>query len=480
MGVSAVKGRTGGKGPVMDAVTLRFGDAALERGFRSSWRSATRSLGFWWRAGSTAYYILFSVLLAVYDHDFSPLLNGIHLFVCLPIALTTIFAPMVWPRLERYCNPAFLGLLTLIFLVECLQLRAADTPVAYLYLLNASVIMIFTQQFPSNRLTGTILLSILFGSIAALAIYTFGGSPFGREIPMLPFCGILIAFTIIGMFSVYNKELFVRRNYHAIQSLKLENARSEKLADDAVAALESKSRFLAVVGHELRTPLNAIIGFSELMISGVIGEIRPAKAVDYVGNIHQSGKHLMGLVESVLDYTRTGSGMIRLTEEVIAPRLLIDNVTAEVESRLSLRHQTLDVHVPDNVPNLYVDTRQTGQCLANLLSNASKFSPIGSEIRCKVKVTDNRGLQIIVIDTGQGFDHGNTELLFDPFAQAEDDLNRRAEGLGIGLPLTRALMHAHDGDVRISSRPGVGTVATLIFPADRTVRPDDVRHTTAA
>ena len=297
---------------------------------------------------------------------------------------------------------------------------------------------------------------------------------------MLPFCGIVIAFTIIGMFSVYNKELFVRRNFHAIQSLKLENARSEKLADDAVAALESKSRFLAVVGHELRTPLNAIIGFSELMISGVIGEIRPAKAAGYVSNIHQSGRHLMGLVESVLDYTRTGSGMIRLTEEVITPRLLIDHVTAEVESRLSLRHQTLDVLIPDDVPDLRIDTRQIGHCLANLLSNASKFSPVGSEIRCKVKVTENKGLNIAVIDSGEGFDGGNTELLFDPFAQADNGLNRRAEGLGIGLPLTRALMHAHDGDVRISSRAGVGTVATLIFPAARTVHPDDVRHTTAA
>jgi|GEM_PF-2418435 len=480
MGVGSVKGRKGGKGPVMDPVTLRFDDCELEGRFRSSWHSATRSLGFWWRAGSTVYYILFSVLLTLFDPDFSTSLNAIHLFICLPIAAITTIAPMIWPRLERYCNPVFLGLLTLIFLVECLQLRAADTPVAYLYLFNATVIMIFTQQFPSNRLTATILLSLLFGLIAGLSIYTFGGSSFGREIPMLPFGGILIAFTIIGMFSAYNKELFVRRNYHAIQSLKLENARSEKLADDAVAALESKSRFLAVVGHELRTPLNAIIGFSELMISGVIGEVRPAKAAGYVNNIHQSGKHLMGLVESVLDYTRTGSGMIRLTEEVITPRLLIDHVTAEVESRLSLRHQTLDVLVPDDVPGLRVDTRQIGQCLANLLSNASKFSAIGSEIRCKVKVTDNRQLNIIVIDSGQGFDDGNTELLFDPFAQADNGLNRRVEGFGIGLPLTRALMHAHDGDVRISSRPGVGTVATLIFPAERTVRADDARHTTAA
>lgn len=480
MGVGMVKGRKGSKGPVMDPVTLRFDDAELEGRFRSSWRSATRSLGFWWRTGSTAYYIVFSILLALYDPDFSTSLNAIHLFICLPIAAFTIFAPMVWPHVERYCNPMFVGLLTLIFLVECLQLRAADTPVAYLYLLNATVIMVFTQQFPSTRLTATILLSILFGLIAGLAIYTFGGSSFGREIPLLPFCGILFAFTLIGMFSAYNRELFVRRNYHAIQSLKLENARSEKLADDAVAALESKSRFLAVVGHELRTPLNAIIGFSELMISGVIGEVRPAKAADYVGNIHLSGKHLMGLVESVLDYTRTGSGMIRLAEEVIAPRLLIDHVTAEVESRLSLRHQTLDVLVPDDVPGLRVDARQVGQCLANLISNASKFSPIGSEIRCKVMVTDKRGISIAVIDSGEGFDHSNTELLFDPFAQADNGLNRRVEGFGIGLPLTRALMHAHDGDVRISSRAGVGTVATLIFPAGRTVRPEEVQHPTAA
>ncbi|WP_281017028.1 HAMP domain-containing sensor histidine kinase [Minwuia sp. IMCC3077] len=467
MGVSAAEGRKGGKDPVMDTVTLRFGDAELEGCFRSSWRSATRSLGFWWRAGSTAYYIIFSVLLAVYDHDFSPLLNGIHLFVCLPIAFATIFAPFVWPRLERYCNPAFLGLLILVLLVECLQLRAADTPVAYLYLLNASVIMIFTQQFPSNRLTGTILLSLLFGLIAALAIYTFGGSPFGREIPMLPFCGILIAFTIIGMFSAYNKELFVRRNYHAIQSLKLENARSEKLANDAVAALEAKSRFLAIVGHEFRTPLNAILGFSELMLSGVIGQVRPARAGGYVEGIFQSGTHLMQLVESVIDYTRSGSGMIRITEEEVPPEKLINDVHAGIESTLSTRHQTLNKIVADDVPVLRIDANQIRQCLANLISNASKFSPVGSEITCKALKTDDGSVQIVVIDRGCGFDDRKAELLFDPFAQAEDDLNRRTDGLGIGLPLTRALMQAHDGEVRLSSRPGVGTEAALVFPAAR-------------
>ncbi|MDF1734825.1 MAG: HAMP domain-containing sensor histidine kinase [Minwuia sp.] len=480
MGVGKDRAGKGGKGPVMDPLTLRFADSGLEQRFRSSWHSATRSLGFWWRFGSTIYYTVFSVLLALYDPLFSTLLNGIHLFVCLPFAMFTIFGPMVYPRLERCSNPMFLGLLTTIFLLECLQVRAADTPVAYLYMFNATVIMVFTQLFPSNRLTSTILLSALFGLIAGLSIYTFGGCAFSGEIPLLPFGGILVAFTAIGMFSAYNRELFVRRNYHAIQSLKFENERSENLARDAVSALETKSRFLAVVGHELRTPLNAIIGFSELLISGVVGEVKPAKAASYIGNIHQSGRHLMGLVESVLDYTRTGSGMIRLMEESVAPQKLINDVTAEVESRLTARHQTLDVVVPDVVPDLHVDARQIGHCLANLLSNASKFSPVGSMISCKVQLLENQSLHIVVIDSGRGFDDGITELLFDPFAQADDGLNRRADGLGIGLPLTRALMRAHDGDVRITSRPGVGTVATLVFPAERSVQPNDKRHSTAA
>ena len=474
MGSGGEKQLKGGKGPVMDPVTLRFADRQLEGRFRSSWHSATRSLGFWWRAGSTVYYVLFSLLLAVYDPSYSETLNTIHLVVLLPIALVTIFGPMRFPSLERHCNPAFLCLLTLIFLIECLQVRAAEVPVAYLYLFNATVIMVFAQQFPSNRLTGTILLSLLYALISSLCFYGFGGSAVSQEIPMLPLLGILVGFTMIGMFSAYNKELFVRRNYHSIQSLKAENERAEKLAEDAVAALESKSRFLAVVGHELRTPLNAIIGFSELLISGVIGEVKPAKAASYISNIHESGTHLVGLVESVLDYTRTGSGMIRLTEEVIPVRTLIDHVIAGVENTLRTRHQTLEVLVPEGTPDLSIDARQVGHCLANLLSNASKFSPIGSEITCKVVAQENGSLHIIVIDSGHGFDGDNAELLFDPFAQAEDGLNRRAEGLGIGLPLTRALMQAHDGDVRISSRVGIGTVATLVFPAARTVRPGSI------
>ena len=480
MGSISGKGTKDRAGPVMDPVTLRFVDCELEHQFRSSWRSANRSLSFWWRAGSLLYYILFSVLLAMIDPQSSVTLNAVHLFVCLPLMAVTTFAPMLHPPLERTCNGLFLFLVMLVFSVGCLQVRVAATPVAYLYLFHVTVIMIFMQHFPSNRLMAAIVSSVVFGVIAGFSCYALGGSPLGDEVPMLPFCGILVAFTIIGMFSAYNREFFIRRNYHSIQSLKAENARSAKLADDAVASLEAKSRFLAIVGHELRTPLNAIIGFSELLLSGVVGEVKPERAVGYVGNIHNSGAHLLSLVNRVLDYTNAGSGMIRLEESIVSPGKLLANVAAESESTLRRRLQALELQVPDAVPDLRIDQRLVGQCLANLLSNASKFSGIESVISCTVALDPDKSVRISVADTGDGFDQSISESLFDPFAQAEDGLDRSNEGLGIGLPLSRVLMQAHDGDVRIASRLGVGTVATLIFPRDRSVINPEPLQTAAA
>ncbi|MDF1730945.1 MAG: HAMP domain-containing sensor histidine kinase [Minwuia sp.] len=451
----------------LDVIRLVFLDPEVERSFRLYWLDATRLQNLFWKIGAIVYYLSVTLVLQAHLPPQDQTLIDLRFLVGLPaIGLSTL--PLIFhDRFKSLSSLSYSLVVIIVFAITCLELRNAKPPGDYLFLFDLAVIFIFSQHYNRAFFLHNVVMVLLLSTMVMVAIFGFGGSTMAQLVPSTPFLITLSALSLIGIFASYTREFFVRRNFAAVRELRQAKLKAEKLAEDATAALEAKSRFLAIVGHEFRTPLNAILGFSELMLSGVIGQVKPARAGGYVEGIFQSGTHLMQLVESVLDYTRTGSGMIRITEEEVPPEKLINDVHAGIESTLLTRHQTLNKIVADDIPVLRIDANQIRQCLANLISNASKFSPVGSEITCKALKTDDGSVQIVVIDRGCGFDDSKAELLFDPFAQVEDDLNRRTDGLGIGLPLTRALMQAHEGEVRISSRPGVGTEAALVFPAAR-------------
>ncbi len=464
--------RRGGR--TMNPWLLAFSDPLLEAEFRSSWLNNTRIQTLNWKVGAAIYYLAISLILQLYLPQDQALLLDIRLWLGLP-AIVLSSLPLVFHRqLKAWSTPSYLFAVVLIFGITCLQVRIATPPHDYLLLFDMTVIYIFAQHYNRAFFAYNLFLIAGLTLVAALSVYGFGGSSLSRAVPFPPFAVTLAALTAVGIFAGYTREFFVRRNYLAQRRLQGEKARAEELAIEATQALEAKSRFLAIVGHELRTPLNAIIGFSELVLNGVGGEVRSARTTGYVRDIHQSGQHLAGLVESVLTYTQAGSGLIRIDEEVIHPFDLINNVCAEIDHMMAARHQIVRIDVADDVPPVRIDARQIGQCLANLLSNASKFSAVGSEIRCSAHVAGDGGVEITVTDTGPGLHDANPELLFDPFVQGDERLARNTDGLGIGLPLTRTLMRAHEGDVRLATRAGVGTAATLAFPPERSLRADAV------
>ena len=253
----------------------------------------------------------------------------------------------------------------------------------------------------------------------------------------------------------------------------IEMREARRTAEDASNA---KSRFLATIGHELRTPLNAIVGFSEMMTSGVVGELSPAHR-EYADIIHQSGHHLLGVVKMLLDMSRLEAGKFELQTESFEPQGLVGPCFQMVEAMARDRHVQLVTDLPRLLPQLVADERAVRQVIINLLSNAIKFSHEKGVVTLSMKRQGNL-LNISVVDRGIGMDREAVSRIGEPFFQAQDGLSRRYEGTGLGLSIVKGLVDLHEGVLRATSSPGEGTTITVLLPlngpATKTVETGDV------
>jgi cell cycle sensor histidine kinase DivJ len=234
---------------------------------------------------------------------------------------------------------------------------------------------------------------------------------------------------------------------------------ARKLAEEASLA---KSRFLATVGHELRTPLNAIVGFSEMMTSGVVGELPPAHK-EYAGLIHQSGRHLIEIVNMLLDMSRIEAGKFELQAEPFQPEGLVEPCLQMVDAMARGKSVRLMTDILPGLPQIVADERACRQIMINLLSNAVKFSHEHSVVRVSMK-RQGRHINISVEDKGIGMNEDAVSRLGEPFFQANDGLDRRYEGTGLGLSIVKGLVELHDGTLHAQSTPGEGTTMTVLLP----------------
>ncbi|MBT5415723.1 MAG: PAS domain S-box protein [Rhodospirillaceae bacterium] len=239
--------------------------------------------------------------------------------------------------------------------------------------------------------------------------------------------------------------------------------------DAAEQANRAKSDFLAHISHELRTPLNAVIGFSEMYTSKIFGALGDKRYDEYATHIHDSGKHLLALINDILDLSRADANRLELYDEDVALDEVIGASVEMVRKELGDAGLALDVDIQDDLPRLRADERRLRQVAINLLSNAVKFTPRGGRITVRAGIDGERRIRMTVRDTGIGMRQEDVEKAFIPFTQVDTTLTRRHLGAGIGLSLTRRLVEAHGAEIAIVSAPGKGTTVTVVFPSDRTV-----------
>lgn len=238
-------------------------------------------------------------------------------------------------------------------------------------------------------------------------------------------------------------------------------------AEDANRA---KSQFLANMSHELRTPLNAVIGFSEIIRQERLGTIGEPRYRDYAEDIHHSGVLLLQLINDILDLTRIEAGTYELIEEECDLAAVASDALRAVRDLADHKGITIQQAIPSDFPLLLGDLRAIRQILASCLSNAVKFTPVGGVVEIAARLVTGQEIALRVTDTGIGMAEEDIPSALGQFRQLEGSWGRKFSGTGLGLPLVKALIDLHGGNLRIESVLGRGTTVNAHFPANRTIR----------
>ncbi|MEX0955419.1 MAG: PAS domain-containing sensor histidine kinase [Rhizobiaceae bacterium] len=253
----------------------------------------------------------------------------------------------------------------------------------------------------------------------------------------------------------------VVRDNTALAALRGEIEAARQTADSTEVA---KNRFLAAVSHELRTPLNAIIGFSDMMLNDMVGDLTEQQQ-EYVGLISSSGHHLLSVVNAILDVSRIESGAYSIRPEPFAVAEAVELCRSMMAHQAETQGVELIVSVRPDVRELAADRRAVQQIMINLLSNAIKFTPAGGSVSLDVFRQGGK-LSFVVSDTGIGIAAEDFDRLGQPFTQLSNDTTRQFEGAGLGLSLVKGLVRLHEGELAVESAPGEGTVVTVTLPVD--------------
>ena len=255
------------------------------------------------------------------------------------------------------------------------------------------------------------------------------------------------------------------QTFAAQSVLAIENARLFQEIEDKSRQLEiasqHKSQFLANMSHELRTPLNAILGYSELILDDIYGAA-PDKMRAVLQRVQSNGKHLLGLINDVLDLSKIEAGQLTLSVADYSIKDVVQNVFTAVESLATEKKLALKIELPPNLPVAQGDERRLTQVLLNLVGNAIKFTDTG-EVAIKA-ATSNGSYTVSVRDTGPGIDKANQSKIFEEFQQADNSATKKKGGTGLGLAIAKRIVEMHGGHIWVESKPGEGATFSFSVP----------------
>jgi signal transduction histidine kinase len=264
----------------------------------------------------------------------------------------------------------------------------------------------------------------------------------------------------------------IKRRSAAENALKIANSKLAQATERAQHADNSKSAFLATMSHELRTPLNSIIGFSGVLLQELAGPLN-VEQKKQLGMVRDSSRHLLALVNDVLDISKVEAGQLRIQHQTFSVRDSIDRSVALVTPLASKKDLSIEVQIDTDLGEIITDRRRVEQVLINLLTNATKFTEQGS-VTLRADTLDDyqppgtnasqSAIRIRVMDTGIGIDDSDLPDLFQPFRQIEDGLARQHEGTGLGLAISQRLLGLMGGRIDVASKKNEGSTFTVIIP----------------
>jgi cell cycle sensor histidine kinase DivJ len=238
-----------------------------------------------------------------------------------------------------------------------------------------------------------------------------------------------------------------------------------RVRDEAESANHAKTQFLATMSHELRTPLNAVIGFSEILNRELFGSLGEVRYRDYAGLIHESGQHLLHVVNDILDMSKIEAGKFDIVKEPFDAGLLVKSCCEVMRHAAEQKSIELRIDMAPHLPELAADKRACKQILLNVISNAIKFTGEGGFVLVSAHI-ETGNIVFVVADNGIGIAEEDLPRLGNPFVQAHVSYDRSYDGAGLGLSVVKGLVRLHGGRLELASTLGEGTTATILLPLD--------------
>jgi two-component system cell cycle sensor histidine kinase PleC len=447
----------------LDPVRLCFRDSSIERVFQCDMlRQSILFIRIYLVAG-TLLYVAFGVLDGVVGGVALPSMLEIRYGIVSPILLG-VLGLTFFPVFFRIAQPALAVVMLSSGLGVVAMTAIMEPPFNRLYYAGLIMVVSYCGSLTRLKFQYSVLISItLFFAYQGVCLWV-NPLPFEFYISNNFFLAMA---TCVGLLSAYVQELYIRRAYVGRKIAEEKRRVASEALEESVRANRSKSEFLATMSHELRTPLNAIIGFSDIIRRELFGPMGSERYPDYANDIHDSGTHLLAIINDILDLAKAESGKLELNERDFDAADVLESCVRMCNGRAETGKVDLIFFGGQSEVRVLADQRLLQQIIVNLLTNAIKFTPEGGRVRLYLSGSPEKGASFRITDTGIGIAPENIERVLRPFEQVETSFSRRHGGTGLGLPYAKRLIELHGGELLIESELEKGTTVTVTLPPSR-------------